>query len=213
MKNRLLNAMTISSLLFVSSFALAINLEVDPNHSSVVFEATHLKVSKVPGKFGEFSGVLDLNEQDITKSNINFTVNVGSINTNVLQRDDHLRSPEFFDAKKYPKATFKSTAIRKSGQDFKVEGDLTIKNVTKKVVMDAKNLGKVNDPVMKTDKYVFTGSTEINRKDFGVSYGPDSLVADKVRLWVNLEAMPKKANQPTPNEAPAGQTEGGQVGK
>lgn len=213
MKKNILAKVLLPLMFLVPSLGSAITLEVDPNHSSVVFEATHLKFSKIPGKFGEFSGVLNLDEKDMTKSKIDFTVNVTSINTNVLQRDDHLRSPDFFDVKKYPKATFKTTAIRKSGSGYKLDGDLTIKDKTKKVTWDVKSLGKTHDPVMKTDKYVFQGSTEINRKDFGVNYGEDAIVGDKVKLWANLEAMPQKAQQPTPNQAPPGQTEGGKVGQ
>lgn len=203
----------VSVLLLAPSLSFAKALEVDPNHSSVLFEATHLKISKVPGKFGEFSGTLDLNEKDITKSKIDFTVQIASINTNVLQRDDHLRSPDFFDAKTFPKATFKTTSVKKTGKNIKLEGDLTIRDVTKKVTFDVKNMGKAHDAVMKTEKYVFIATGQINRKDFGVNYGTDDIVGDKVALWINLETMPKKADQPTPNQATPGQTKGGEVGK
>lgn len=210
---------SVAKLLLVSIFVLAPNLsfaaalEVDPNHSSVLFEATHLKMTKIPGKFGVFSGTIDLDEKDTTKSKVDFTVDINSINTNVQQRDDHLRSPDFFDAKKFPKATFKSTSIKKSGKGFKVEGDLMIKDVAKRVTFNAESLGKAHDPVMKVDKHVFHANAEINRKDFGVNYGPNEIIGDKVKLQISLEAMPGKADQPTPNQAPAGSTSGGKVGQ
>src|SRR5690606_8552102 len=108
-------------------------LEVDPAHSSVTFEAIHLKVAKIPGRFNSFSGTIDLNEKDVTKSKVDFTVDIASIDTAVEKRDDHLRSADFFDAKKYPKATFKSTKITKDDDDLILEGNLTIRGKTKKV--------------------------------------------------------------------------------
>lgn len=182
--------------LLASKLAFGAVLSVDPSHSSVQFEATHLKLTKIPGKFGTFEGTIDYNDKDFTKSKVDFTVDVDSINTNVQQRDDHLKSPDFFDSKKFPKATFKSTSIKKSGKGFKLEGDLTIRDKTKKVSFDVQTLGKAQDPVMKVEKYVFHGTTQINRKDFGVNYGPDEIVGDKVSLEVSLEAMPKPADKP-----------------
>lgn len=173
------------------STSVAAMLQVDPAHSSVTFEATHLKLTTIPGKFGEFSGSIDLNDKDITKSTVEFTVQIASINTNVGQRDDHLRSADFFDAKTHPQATFTSTSIKKAGKSYRLEGNLTIRGVVKKVTFDVQSLGKAEDPVMKTTKHVFKASTVLNRKDFGVNYGPDAIVGDKVPLHVNLEAMPK----------------------
>lgn len=209
----LIKMMLVGAWTLLPQLALSKVLSFDPNHSAVTFEATHLKLTKIPGRFGVFEGTIDFNESDQTKSKIDFSVDINSINTNVQQRDDHLRSPDFFDVKKFPKATFKSTSIKKSGKGYKLEGDLTIRDVTKKVTFDAQSLGKAHDPVMKTDKYVFYGKTEINRKDFGVNYGPNEIVGDKVALVVSLEAMPGKADQPTPNQAAPGSTSGGAVGK
>ncbi|OYZ21013.1 MAG: hypothetical protein B7Y39_10025 [Bdellovibrio sp. 28-41-41] len=171
------------------AFAFAKKLEVDPNHSAIAFEATHLKISKIPGRFTEFSGTVDLDEKDITRSKVDFTVNISSITTAVVKRDDHLRTPDFFDAQKFPKATFQSSEIKKSGKGYVLKGDLTIRDVTKKVSFQMKNLGKVEDPMMKTEKYVFSATGKINRKDFGVNFGPDAIVGDIVDLWINLETM------------------------
>ena len=174
------------------SLTLAKALEVDPAHSAITFEATHLKISKVPGRFNEFSGTIDLDEKDITKSKVDFTVNVASLTTAVKKRDDHLKTNDFFDVTKFPKATFKTTDIKKSGKGYTLTGDLTIRDVTKKTSFDMKSLGKVEDPMMKTEKHVFSATGKINRKDFGVNYGPDAVVGDVVNLWINLEAMPPK---------------------
>lgn len=172
------------------AFAFAKKLEVDPNHSTIAFEATHLKISKIPGRFTDFSGTVDFDEKDITKSKVDFVVNIPSITTAVSKRDDHLRTADFFDAQKFPKATFQNSSIKKSGASYMLTGDLTIRDVTKKVSFQMKSLGKVEDPMMKTEKYVFSATGKINRKDFGINYGPDAIVGDNVDLWINLETMP-----------------------
>ncbi len=172
--------------------AHAEKLEADPAHSTITFEAVHLKVSKIPGRFTQFNGTLDLNEKDPTKSIVDFTVQIPSLTTAVEQRDTHLKSPDFFDAAKYPTATFKSTSIKRDGKGYKLEGDLTIRGVTKKTTFRVESLGRVEDPVMKVSKVVFHATGEINRKDFGVSYGPDAIVSDIISLAVNLEAVPAK---------------------
>lgn len=183
----------LASSLFLSPLALAKKFDVDPAHSTLGFEASHLKVSRVPGRFGEFTGSVDWDEKDFTKSKIDFSVDVASITTHVDKRDEHLRSPDFFDAAKFPKATFKNAKIVKAGSGFKMTGDLTIRGVTKATTFDVQNHGKVNDPVMKTDKYVFSAKSTINRRDFGVNYGTDAIVGDQVDLWINLETIPAPA--------------------
>ncbi len=185
--------MFLATALLVPGLAVAKKLEVDPAHSTVAFEATHLKVSKVPGRFTEIRGTVDLDEKDITKSKVDFSVNISSITTAVAKRDDHLRTADFFDAQKFPKATFQSASIKKSGSGYVLTGDLTIRDVTKKVSFQMKNLGKVDDPMMKVEKYVFSATGKINRKDFGVNFGPDAVVGDNVDLWINLETMPAAA--------------------
>ena len=172
------------------AFASAKKLEVDPNHSTIAFEATHLKISKILGRFTDFSGTVDLDEKDITKSKVDFVVNIPSLTTAVSKRDDHLRTADFFDAQKYSKSTFQNALIKKSGAGYTLTGDLTIRDVTKKVSFQVKNLGKVEDSMMKAEKYVFSATGKINRKDFGVNYGSDAIVGDNVDLWINLETMP-----------------------
>lgn len=188
-KNQVLTIL-VTSALMLPGLAFAKKLEVDPNHSTIAFEATHLKLSKVPGRFMEFTGTVDFDEKDLTKSKVEFSVNVPSITTAVAKRDDHLKSADFFDAQKFPKATFQSTSIKKSGKDYAMTGDLTIRDVTKKTTLQMKYLGKAEDTTMKTEKYVFSATGKINRKDFGVNYGPDAIVGDTVELWINLETMP-----------------------
>lgn len=185
------------------AFAIATTLEVDPAHSSVQFQVKHLMISTIPGFFGDFKGSIDLNDKDITKSKVEFTVKTASINTHVQKRDDHLRSNDFFNAEKFPEAKFVSTSIKKAGKNkYTLEGDLTIRDVTKKAKFKVNALGKAQDPAMKVEKTVFNAEGEINRKDFGVNYGPDAIVSDKVKLAINLEtavpAAPAAATSPTP---------------
>lgn len=190
MKIQNITKLILITALILPAFSFAKKLEVDPAHSAIAFEATHLKISKIPGRFTEFSGTVDLDEKDITKSKVDFVVNIPSITTAVLKRDDHLKTADFFDAQKFPKATFQNSSIKKSGAGYTLTGDLTIRDVTKKVSFQMKSLGKAEDPVMNTEKYVFSATGKINRKDFGVNYGPDAIVGDNVELWINLETMP-----------------------
>lgn len=189
MKKQKIISIIFAAILLAPGLAFSKKLEVDPAHSAIAFEATHLKISKIPGRFTEFSGTIDFDEKDITKTKIDFTVNISSITTAVSKRDDHLRTPDFFDTQKFPKAKFQSAAIKKSGKDLILTGDLTIRGVTKKISFQMKSLGKVEDPMMKVEKYVFSATGKINRKDFGVNFGPDAIVGDNVDIWINLETM------------------------
>lgn len=190
-KGQFMNALKLLLItsLFIPLSTYAKDLQIDPAHSSVTFVAKHLKISEIPGKFTSFTGSIDLNEKDLTKSKVNLEIDVSSINTAVDKRDQHLKSPDFFDAAKFPKASFVSTNIKKSGSSYVVTGNLKIRDLSKKVSFQMKKLGEVEDPMMKTKKYVFQASGKINRKDFGVNYGPDAIVGDIVSLDINLEGF------------------------
>ena len=110
--------------------------DFDLSHSSVNFHVRHLMVSKVHGRFSLWSGKLELDEQDLTKSRLQVEIDATSVDTKEAKRDEHLRSADFFDTATFPKLTFKSTKIEKDGDDYKVTGDLTIKDVTKSVTLD-----------------------------------------------------------------------------
>ena len=111
--------------------------EIDTSHSSAQFAVRHLMVSTVRGDFGKTTGTLTLDEQDPTKSTIEATIDVSSINTRNQKRDDHLKSPDFFDATTYPTMTFKSKKVEAAGEGkFKVTGDLTLRGVTKEIVLN-----------------------------------------------------------------------------
>lgn len=173
------------------AFAQAEKRDVDAHHSSITFHAKHFLVSQIPGRFKAFGGNLNI-EKDFTQSQVEFTIEVASIDTGVAQRDEHLRTPDFFDAANFPQATFRSTKILKDGDFYLMTGDLTIRGTTKEVTFQVKDLGVAMDPMYKAERSFFRAKGEINRKDFGVSYGDNAIVSDLIELQVNLETLPAK---------------------
>lgn len=170
---------------------------IDPMHSKVGFEIPHLVISTVDGSFKTFEGTVEI-DPTFSKSKVEAEVQISSIDTGVPKRDDHLKSAEFFDAKKYPKMIFKSTAIQGSPEAFKLEGDLTIHGTKKPVVFEGKFLGAVTDGYGNR-KAAFKVSTKINRQDFGLKWssvveaGP--VVGDEVTITLNIQAA-KQAEKP-----------------
>ena len=142
---------------------------IDPTHTQVGFSVPHMVVSEVDGQFKQFAGKVLLDEKDLTKSKVELTVQVASIDTGVADRDEHLRSGDFFDAGKHPTITFKSTKITKAGKGFKVTGDMSIRGVTKSITLDATLSEAVTSPWGKQVRGAkLTG--KLNRLDFGVSW-------------------------------------------
>ena len=168
------------------------NFDIDPAHSKVGFAIKHLVISTVEGRFKTFDGKIDLKEK-FDQSSVTANVDVASIDTGVAKRDDHLKSPDFFDVKKkgFDKMTFKSTAITGTPESFKMTGDLTLHGVTKKVTFDG-NFGGAVVGMMKEERVAFTANTKINRKDFGLTWnkaveaGP--VVGDEVTINLQVEA-------------------------
>lgn len=163
--------------------------KLDPAHSKIAFEIPHLVIATVEGKFNSSEGVIDLKEK-FDASTVQMTVDVASIDTGVKDRDDHLKSPDFFDVSKFPKMTFKSTSLKGSPAQFQLTGDLSIHGVTKKVTFDGKYLGSVKD-AFGQQKVAFTASAKIQRKDFGLKWnnmveaGP--VVGDEVTLKLSIQ--------------------------
>lgn len=163
---------------------------VDPMHSKVGFEIPHLVISSVEGHFNKFDGSIELSDK-FEKSSVKASADVGSVDTGVGKRDDHLKSPDFFDAAKFPKMTFASTEIKGTPESFKMTGDLTIKGVTKKVTFNGKFMGTVNDG-MGNEKAAFTATTSIKRADYGLTWskaieaGP--VVGEALTINLKIEA-------------------------
>lgn len=159
---------------------------VDPAHSELGFQVRHLMVSKVRGKFDEFTATLTVGDT-LESSSVEAEITMASINTGVGDRDNHLRTNDFFEVETYPKMTFTSTSV----SETQLTGDLTIKNVTKPVTFDVEFGGVGSDPWGGT-RAGFEASIEINRKEFGVDIemplqGGGVVVGDKVKIILDLE--------------------------
>ncbi len=167
--------------------------QIDPQHSSAQFAVTHLMISTVRGEFHGVKGTVVLDDQDITKSTVNVTIDATSVDTREPDRDKHLKSPDFFDVAKYPALTFKSTKVEQvSSGLLKVTGDLTIRGVTKQVVLNVDGpKAPIKDP-WGLQRSAASATTKINRQDFGVSWNKtlDSggvVVSDDVNITLDVE--------------------------
>jgi polyisoprenoid-binding protein YceI len=141
---------------------------IDPIHSEVGFSVRHMMVSKVRGKFTKFSGEIVTGE-DILGSSVTAEIDLASIDTGAEQRDGHLRSPDFFDTDNHPVMTYQATGLRADGDDYVLDGELTLKGVTKNVPLTLELNGFGPDPYGGT-RAGFTATGEINRQDFGVNW-------------------------------------------
>ena len=164
---------------------------IDPVHSSINFSVRHLMVSKVRGSFETFSGAITVAE-DGTPS-VSATIDVNSIDTRNEQRDAHVRSADFFDADNHPTATFVSTGVRPDGDDYVVDGDFTLKGVTKPVSLKLEYNG-VNPGMGQGAVAGFEASVVLNRKDFGIDIDMPletggTVVGDKVTITLEIEAL------------------------
>jgi polyisoprenoid-binding protein YceI len=165
---------------------------IDPVHSEVGFSVRHMMVSKVRGRFTTFSGQI-VTAEDPTKSSATAEIDLGSINTGQDQRDDHIRSADFFEVEKYPTMTYQSTGVRVEDGEYILDGDLTLKGVTKSVPLKVEVNGFGPDAYGGT-RAGFTATGEINRRDFNVNFTAPMqnggvVVADKIQLHLEIEAV------------------------
>lgn len=165
---------------------------LDPTHSEIGFKIKHMMISNVTGQFTKFNVNAETEGDDFSKAKINFNADVNSINTNNEQRDGHLKSPEFFDAEKFPTVSFESTSIeKKNDEEYKLKGNLTIKDVTKPVELHVNHGGIGKDPWGNT-KAGFTLEGKINRKDFGLTWNAaletgGVLVNDELKIFSEIQ--------------------------
>jgi polyisoprenoid-binding protein YceI len=173
--------------------------KIDPAHSIIGFAIRHLEINWVEGRFKDFTGTINYDDKDVTKSTVEFTAKIESIDTGVEPRNKHLRTADFFDVAKYPEMTFKSAKVERKGKGYVLYGDLTLKGVTKQVALPFTITGAVKDPWGNT-RFGIQAQTKINRRDYGITYG-NALpaggmdVGDEVTINLQLEAMkpePKK---------------------
>ena len=170
--------------------------EIDPAHSSIQFGVRHLMISTVKGKFPKFTATAVADEKEPTRAVVEASIDTASIDTGEAKRDEHLRSPDFFDVAKYPAITFKSTKVEPAGErHFKLHGDLTMHGVTKPVVLDVEATQQVKGMRGET-RAGARATTKVNRKDFGINWsktmdGGGVVVGDDVDVTIEVEAVKK----------------------
>jgi polyisoprenoid-binding protein YceI len=184
----------LSPLLIAHSAFAADTFVFDKAHSTIGFQVRHL-FSKVPGKFNDFSGQIQLDEANPEQSTVEVTIKTASVDTGVKMRDDDLRSPNFFDAKKFPELTFKSTSVKRTAENTAdVTGDLNMHGVTKEVVLKVELLGK-GAGMQGTTVSGWDASTALKRSDFGLSWSKviegTQVVGDDVQIELHIEADKK----------------------
>lgn len=191
MKRLLLFILTAA--LLVPANLMAATYDLDPYHSSIQFRVKHLMITNVKGVFEKFKGTVVIDEKDITKSKVNVSIEMASINTNINKRDEHLRSADFFDTAKFPVMTFVSTKVERAGADkLKVTGKLTIKGVTKETVLNVEGpSAEIKSPQGDLRRGASATAT-VNRSDFGVSWnkkldGGGFVVAEDVHISIDTE--------------------------
>ena len=179
-----------------TAIATTTTYSIDKAHSEVTFQVRHL-LTRVRGRFSDFNGTLDYDEEHPERSSVNVQVQAASIDTNERDRDAHLRSADFFDVDNFASLTFRSTGIQQRGANrFDVTGELMIHGVTKQVTFDVLSLGKATDP-WGNERIAFEAETSVNRKDFGLTWNAaletgGFLVGDEVKISLSVQAVPAR---------------------
>lgn len=164
---------------------------VDPVHSSISFGISHAGISDIHGRFNDFSGTFVIDKDDPSKSSFALDIKVASVDTNNAKRDEHLRAPDYFNAKQFPSLSFKSTKVKATDAGYEVTGDLTLHGVTKPVTLKLKGGHKVVE-IRGTPKVGVTSSVTIKRSEFGMKTELGAL-GDDVHIIVGLEAAKETA--------------------
>lgn len=179
---------------------------IDYTHSQITFTARHMMITKVRGRFEDWAGVVNYDEENPANTSVDITIQTSSINTKEEQRDRHLRSGDFFDAENYPVMAFKSKRVEQDDATTgRLVGDLTIRDITKEVVLDVEYTGTVKNPWGMTVA-AFSASTTINRKDWGLNWNVALeaggwLVSEKINIEIDVELQ--KVEQPETEAAAA----------
>ena len=171
--------------------------DIDVGHSAIHFWVRHMVISKVHGRFARWSGALELDLADPTRSSVDVRIDAASIDTQVADRDAHLRSADFLDVANHPELTFRSTRIEKAGEGYRVVGSLTLHGVTREVVLDAEFSGTGKDP-WGNERAGFSARTVLDRKEYGLAWNAaletgGLLVGEKVEITLEVEAVRKTA--------------------
>jgi polyisoprenoid-binding protein YceI len=198
MKSITLAGLTAALLLGLLHAQATETYKIDPAHTSLIFSVRHMAISNVKGHFDEFSGSIVMDNQTLKSAEA--TIQVKSINTGIEKRDNHLRSPEFFDAANYPEIKFKSKRVVQSGGETFLIADFTMRGVTKELRLPVTLSGPAKDPGGNV-RLGLEARTKINRKDYGISFkgvldSGEPLVGDEVTLEINAEAVKETAAAP-----------------
>ena len=192
-----INPLALLALLVFASPALADSYAIDPAHTQIGFSAKHMVITNVKGRFKEFAGSFNFDEKTKKLENISLTIVVNSIDTEVEKRDNHLRSPDFLNVKKFPEITFKQKASGVTqGSRLWVTGDLTIHGITNEIKLEGEFLGAIMDP-KGNRRAGFTASGAINRFDYGLKWNAllelgGAIVSKEVKLILEVEGIRKK---------------------
>ncbi|MCP2035999.1 YceI family protein [Planococcus liqunii] len=167
---------------------------IDAAHSEIGFSVKHMMISKVKGSFTSFDAEVEANEEDLNGALIDFKIDVASINTNNTDRDNHLRSADFFDAESHPHITFKANDITKKDDEYELTGDLTIKGITRPATFEVEYGGKGTNP-WGVEVVAFSAEGKVNRKDFGLTWNQaletgGVMVGEDIKIALELEANP-----------------------
>ena len=193
--SRMIITVGLAGLLSFPAFAGTTTWQIDPKHSSAQFAVTHLMISTVRGEFHQLNGTVVVDDADISKSSVNVTIDATTVDTREPDRDKHLMSADFFDVAKYPTMVFKSTKVESAGPGrLKITGDLTIRGVTKQAVLEVSApKPPIKDP-WGLQRTAVSGSTKINRQDFGVAWNKTLdaggvVVGDEVDINLDVEMV------------------------
>jgi len=172
---------------------------IDVAHSAIHFSVRHMVIAKVRGHFKGWTGTLALDEQDLTRSSVDVRIDANTIDTQVADRDTHLRSPDFLDVARFPEIRFTSRRIEKAGDGYRVVGDLSLHGVTREVALEAEFAGTGKDP-WGNRRAGFSATAALDRKDFGLTWNAaletgGLLVGEKVEIAIELEAIATAAAQ------------------
>jgi polyisoprenoid-binding protein YceI len=167
--------------------------KLDPAHTLVEFSAKHLMITTVKGRITDVDGTINIDEKDPSKSTVEATLNAKSIDTRTDQRDNHLRSADFLDVEKYPQIKFRSTRIEGDRDEFKLTGDLTIRDVTKPITLDVKFEGQQKDP-WGGERVGFSATGKLDRRDYGLTWNllletGGLTVGNDIKVAIEVEAV------------------------
>ena len=183
------------TLMFGVGVAEAATYSIDASHSSVGFVAKHMVVAKVRGSFGTFEGSFDFTEGQPGTWKAQATIQAASVNTGNEKRDAHLRSPDFFAAEEFPTLSFSATGVEKQGDSYLLKGNLTMRGVTKPIVLALEYYGSIKDP-WGSDRAGFSAKGTVSRKEFGLSWNNlletgGAVVSDEIQIEIEVEGVHK----------------------